>query len=67
MKTEILDIVPGKCLIKSDAVSSAALSLKREEGIHSKFMKNTKFVKDILKCLKKLDTFDSMSVIMQMI
>ncbi|KAM4682387.1 T-cell surface glycoprotein CD3 zeta chain isoform 2-T4 [Amazona ochrocephala] len=33
----------------------------KEEGIHSKFMTNAKFVKDVLKCLKKSDTSDSLS------
>lgn len=67
MQSEILDIVAGKCLTKSDVVSSAALSLEREEGIYRKFRINAKLVKDVLKYLKKSDIFDSMSVMMPMI
>lgn len=46
---------------------SAALSLERVKGIYSKFRINNKFVKDLSKPLKKSDTFDSMSGMMQMI
>lgn len=48
-------------------VSSAALSLEREEGIYRKRSINAKLGKDVLKCLKKSDIFDSMSATMQMI
>lgn len=67
VQSEILAIVAGKCLINNYVVSSAALFLEREEGIYRKSRINAKLVKDVLKCLKKSDVFDSMSVMMQMI
>lgn len=67
VQLEILAIVAGKCLINNYVVSFAALFLEREEGIYRKSRINAKLVKDVLKCLKKSDVFDSMSVMMQMI
>lgn len=67
MQSEILDIVAEKCLINSDVISSAALSLEREEGIYRKFRINAMLLKDVLKYLRKSDIFDGMSVMMQII
>jgi len=66
MQSEILDIVVGKCLVNIDVLWAGAFLLEREKGIYRKFRINTKLVKEVLKCLKRSDMFDNMSVMMQM-